>query len=142
MSNAAISVAIDSLSKSTKDPKKALIEQIGELAIRGYRLMEDDVLLATYVRPEKTKGGIILTAKTKDEDRFQGKVGLLLKKGPAAFKYDKSGAFTYEGDPPEINDWVVYRPSDGWEIALNGVSCRLIRSCMLRGVVNDPETIW
>lgn len=141
MSNAAISLAIDKISKA-QDPKKALVEQIGELAIRGYKLMEDDVLLATYIRPEKTKGGIILTAKTKDEDRFQGKVGLLLKKGPTAFKYDRTGHHYYEGDAPEIHDWVVYRASEGWEIALNGVSCRVIKSSALRGAVTDPETIW
>jgi co-chaperonin GroES (HSP10) len=141
MSNAAISISIEKLSKAD-DPKKALIDQIGELAIQGYELMEDDVLLATFVRPEKTKGGIIITPKAKEEDRFQGKVGLLLKKGPTAFKYDKSGHHYYEGEPPKIHDWVVYRPSEGWEIALNGVSCRLIRSAMIRGKVRDPETIW
>ena len=104
--------------------------------------LADRVILKTVEAEETTKGGIILTAKTKDEDRFQGKVGLLLKKGPTAFKYDRTGHHYYEGDAPEIHDWVVYRASEGWEIALNGVSCRVIKSSALRGAVTDPETIW
>ena len=106
------------------------------------RPINDRVVVKPAPAEEKTKGGIIITSKAKDEDRFQGKVGLLLKKGPTAFKYDKSGHHYYEGKAPDVHDWVVYRPSDGWEIGLNGVACRVIRSAMLRGVVTDPETIW
>ena len=141
MSNAAISLSIDRMSKAD-DPRQAIIKEIGKANLDGYRLFDDDVLLGTYVRPEKTKGGIILTSKSKDEDRFQGKVGLLLKCGPTAFKYDRSGAYDFEGDKPAVGDWAVYRASDGWEMALNGVSCRIIRASMLRGIVSDPSSIW
>lgn len=141
MSNAAIVQSIEKISRAS-DPKKGLLDAIGLAAIAGYTVLEDDVLLATYVRNEKTSGGIFIPSTSKQEDRFQGKVGLILKCGPLAFKYDKSGSYEYTGTPPKVNEWVVYRPSDGWEISLNGVSCRIIRAAMLRGVVTNPETIW
>lgn len=135
-----MSQRVQELSKSL-DIKEAILEAVGT-AVEQYTLFDDDVLLATYIRPEKTKGGIIMPERVKDEDRFQGKAGLLLKCGPTAFRYDRSGMYNFEGDAPKLHDWVVYRPSDGWEIALNGVSCRIIRASMLRGAVEDPSVIW
>jgi len=135
-----MSQRIQELSKSL-DIKESILKALGS-AVDQYRLFDDDVLLATYIRPEKTAGGIIMPERVKDEDRFQGKAGLLLKCGAAAFKFDRSGMFKFEGEAPNIHSWVVYRPSDGWEIALHGVSCRIIRSVMLRGVIDDPSVIW
>lgn len=141
MGNAAISLSIGRMSKAS-DPKQAIIGEIGESTLAEYRLFDDDVLLGTYIRPEKTAGGIIIPDKLKEEDRYQGKVGLLLKAGPTAWKYDRSGAYLFEGEPPQINDWVIYRASEGWEMALNGVSCRIISAKLIRGVVSDPSVIW
>lgn len=124
------------------DPREGLLKQLGNTAVEHYQLMEDDILLATYIRPEKTKGGIILTQQNLGEDRFQGKVGLLVKKGPAAWKFDRTNQYPFEGDVPEIGAWCVYRASEGWEIGLNGVSCRIIRASLVRGVVADPSVVW
>lgn len=126
----------------SQDTKSATLEAIGSKALEAYSLFEDDVLLATYIAPEKSVGGIIRPGRNIDEDRFQGKCGLLLKVGPTAFVYNRSSERAFEGTKPEINSWVVYRPSDGWEISLNGVSCRLIRANMLRGMVTDPSVVW
>lgn len=150
MSNAAMAQSIDRLSRAT-DPKTAIIKEIGQDVIDSYRLLEDDVLIGTYIRPERTKGGIILTDRSKEEDRFQGKVGLLLKMGPTAFRYDRSGLYNaydkskpnWEGcEAPQVGDWVVYRMSDAWEVSLRGVSCRIIRASLLRGAISDPMIIW
>lgn len=141
MSNAAISLSIDRLSKAS-DPKLSLIAEIGQATIDDYQLFDDDLLLGTYIRPEKTKGGIIITAKAKDEDRYQGKAGLLMKAGPTAWKYDASGQYAFEGKVPELHSWLVYRASEGWEISINGVSCRIIRARHIRGVITDPSVIW
>lgn len=141
MSNARMTQSINRLAMAD-DPKQAIVDEIGEAAIDGYRLFDDDLLLATYIRPEKTKGGIYLIDKTKEEDRFQGKVGLLLKSGPTAWKYDRSGSYAFEGEAAQSMDWVVYRASEGWEISINGVSCRLVSSKNIRGRVADPTVIW
>ncbi len=141
MRNAAISLSIDRLSRAS-DPKLAVIHEIGQDVIDDYRLFDDDLLLATYIRPERTAGGIILTDKAKEEDRYQGKAGLLLKAGPTAWKYDHSGVYHFEGEQPALHSWLIYRASEGWEMALKGVSCRIIRAKFIRGVVTDPTVIW
>lgn len=140
MSNAQMANTLLALAQAP-DIKQALIDRTAAV-VEGYKLFDDDVLLATYVEPEKTGGGILKIQKSLDESRFQGKVGLLLKAGPAAFKYDRSGVYKFEGDVPDIHSWCVYRMSDGWEISLHGVSCRIIRANALRGVVANPTDIW
>jgi len=103
-------------------------------------VLHSDVLVATYVRPSKTAGGIILTDKTTDEDRWQCKVGLVLKLGASAFKYE--GAFSYEGPVPEVGQYVTFHTSDSREIGFLGYSCRLIPSELLRMRVPNPEMIY
>jgi hypothetical protein len=140
MSNALMANTLLALSQAD-DVKKALIDKTKDV-VASYKLFDDDVLLGTYIEPEKTAGGILKTQRMLDESRFQGKVGLLLKIGPSAFKYDRSGVFQFEGDKPALHTWCVYRASDGWEISLNGVSCRIIRANALRGHGVNPKDIW
>ena len=113
--------------------KKAVLDNIGDL--KDFSVLSSNVLVATYVKPEKTAGGIIIPDTSKDEDRWQGKVGLVLKIGESAFKYD--GAFEYEGTKPKIGDYVVFHTSDSREIGVNGFSCRFIDSSLIRMVI--PE---
>ncbi|WP_376956369.1 hypothetical protein ABNQ39_00125 (plasmid) [Azospirillum sp. A26] len=60
-----------------------------------------NVLCAVYIRPERTKGGIILADQTRKEDEFQGRVGLVLALGPDAYA-DRNrypgGAWVKPGD--------------------------------------------
>lgn len=137
--------------KDPKAAKAALLKELGKAA-EDYELFNDDVLLAIYIPTENMKDGHIITAaglylpqqKTEEmagEHLFQGKLGLIVKKGPIAFKYDSSNC-KFEGRVPDDHDWVVFRPSDGWSVSLNGVSCRIIRSCNIRGCVSDPSVIW
>lgn len=57
------------------DPKQKIIDEIGDLS--EVEIFNNQVLCAVYVRPNKTKGGIMLADQTTAEDRFQGKVGLI-----------------------------------------------------------------
>lgn len=120
------------------DPKKLLMDELNgaqdKIDLFGAR-----VLVATYRRPEKTKGGILLTDKAKDEDIYQGRVGLVVRKGPFAFK-DCEGSH-FGGKTVEIGQWCYYRPSDGIGIALNGVHCRIIEDVMIDGVVSHPDLV-
>jgi len=125
----------------SSDPKSSLLEQIGSEAIDNYMLFEDDLLVATYVPPEKV-GSLYIPQKTQDENRFQGKCVLLLKAGPTAFKYSRNQEYAFEGTVPDLNSWLVIRFGDAWEIGLNGVSCRIVRSNLVRGVVADPSVMW
>ena len=72
------------------DPKQKLIDALGDLS--EIELFNNKILVAVYIRPEKTKSGLYLSDKYRDEDRFQGKVGLLVGAGPDAFA-DENGAW-------------------------------------------------
>ena len=40
------------------------------------------------------------------------------------------------------NDWVVFRPSDGWSITVNGVLCRILEDINVRGRIQHPDQVW
>ena len=120
------------------DPKEKILEEIGD--IRGLDIYQNQILCAVYVRPEKTKSGLYLTDANRDEDKIQGKVGLLVKLGPIAFD-DTSGQW-FQGVDVDLNDWIVFRPSDGWSVTVNGVLCRMIEDVNVRGKIPHPDMVW
>lgn len=121
-----------------KDPKQALFEQVGDLS--KIEIFNMQVLVAVYIRPEKTKSGLYLSDKARDEDRYQSKVGLIIKKGPTAF-VDKDGEW-FSGLDIKEGDWVVFRPSDGWNITVNGTLCRMLDDMSVRGRIEHPDQVW
>ena len=117
------------------DFKKAVHKILGKL---DWQVLHSDVLVATYIRPRKTSGGIILPEKSVDEDRYQAKVGLVLKLGPAAFKYTR-GAYAYEGPVPKVGDYVTFHTSDAREVGFRGVSLKYIVDELVRAIVPDED---
>lgn len=128
------------ISKFSKAPdaKEAIIEAVGDLD--SIKVMQNMVLVATYIRPEKTSGGLYLPDSAIDEDVWQGKVGLVLKVGPIAFKSDEDNRFA--GAWPAVHDWCVYRVGDAWDLTLHKVPCRLVADHNIRLIINDPEEIF
>jgi co-chaperonin GroES (HSP10) len=120
------------------DPKTELLQEVGD--IKEVEIFNNQILCAIYIRPQKTKSGIILTEKYVDEDKYQGKVGLVLKMGPEAF-VDDSGKW-FKNMKIKVGDWVVFRPSDGWSVSINGKSCRILDDVAIRGRVQSPDIIW
>jgi co-chaperonin GroES (HSP10) len=120
------------------DPKQALLDEMGPLD--DLEVFNNQVLVAIYVRPNKTKGGIMLSEQTRDEDKWQGKVGLVVKKGPTAFKDEEDTWF--KDIKVEVGDWVVCRPGDGWNINVHNVMCRMIADYDIRGRVSAPDAVW
>ncbi len=120
------------------DPKKKLIDEIGDIS--NFEIFNNNILVAVYQRPAKTKSGLYLTDKTTEEDRFQSKVGLLLKVGPRAFEPNAEGWF--DGVEFNLNDWIVFRPSDGWTVTVNGVLCRILSDTQVRGRSDQPDRVW
>lgn len=116
----------------TGDPKDEIWKAIGDLS--DLKLFGNEVLVAIYIRPQKTSSGIFLTDNYRDEDKWQGKIGLVLKKGGTSL--------VEESDRVEVNDWVLFRPSDGWGLTVNGVMCRLLDDRVIRGAPAKPDTIY
>jgi len=120
------------------DPREALNKEIGDIS--NLEIFNNQVLCAIYIRPEKTKSGLYLTDQNRDEDKIQGKVGLIIKMGPEAFV---DGNDQWFNDVTfNVNDWVVFRPSDGWSVTVNGVLCRIIDDINIRGRIQQPDQVW
>lgn len=128
-----------------EDPRQALMDSLPKAAM-DYEVFHNRILVATYVAPEKTKGGIIRPDRSLGEDRFQGKIGLVIKKGPLAFVDDNIAKFG--GVTVEPGDWITYRPADAWEVFFvdeNGrdaTPCRLIEDAHVLGRTPDPALIY
>lgn len=120
------------------DPRDALLKSVGD--IKDVDIFNSQVLVAIYIRPQKTKSGIFLTDKTTDEDRFQSKVGVIVKMGDAAFN-DETGTW-FKGVKFKIGDLVVFRSSDGWGLTVNNVLCRLLDDTAIRARIQHPDTVW
>lgn len=121
-----------------EDPRDKIMSELGDIS--GFKLLNNQVLCAVYIRPEKTKSGLYLSDKYRDEDRSQGKIGLLIAHGPSAFK-DESGEW-FGGYEFNIKDWLVFRPSDGWPVTVNGVLCRIMSDTQVKGIVDNPDRVW
>lgn len=121
------------------DPKEKLLSDLGDIS--GIELFNNQIMIAVYIRPEKTKGGIIMTDRHRDEDRFQSKVGLIVAKGPSAFKEEEGGSW-FNGRELSVGDWIVFRPSDGWSVTVSGVSCKILSDTQIKGTVQDVDKVW
>lgn len=127
------------------DPKAALIESLG-IGIDSIEIFHNQVLCATHLGPDKSPGGILYTEKTLAEGRFQGKIFLVLKMGPLAFKDDALAKFG--GVIVKEGDWVIARPSDGFEMfsvdatKSAGTCCRLFDDTSIKGRVTDPALVY
>ena len=126
-----------------KDPKQVIWDALGELP--KDIVAKNQVLVAVYERPEMTSKGLILTAKTLEEDRYQGKVGLVVKKGELAFKDDAK--YKFGGFNPSVGDWVHFRAVDGSPFIFNdgstdGKLCRIFDDTDINGILDQPDKIY
>lgn|SRR5262245_651797 len=132
-------------------PKEQKIEflKATKRVVKGITVLRNRVLVATYMQPSKTKGGVLLADNTIQESRFQGKVGLILKVGPVAFHFPEDDHIRarpkgrWRHKYPKVGDWVFFRASDTWECGLDeGAPCKFIFDDSIVGKINDPDLIW
>jgi co-chaperonin GroES (HSP10) len=121
------------------DPKVDILSKLGEI-LEGYEILNNDVLIATYRRPEKTAGGIVIPDNVLKEDIYQGKAGLVVKIGPSC---------DFPTVPIALHDWVVIRPSDGIAMELlvderknTKVHCRLVMDKFIKVKISHPSLVW
>ena|SRR5215831_1014826 len=130
------------------DPRADLWDKLGD--IDDLEVFANQVLVAIYVRPERTKSGIILTDANRDEDKSQGKIGLVVKLGEYAFTVDPTKRDEWfgsinaenEGGTIKLGDWVYFRASDGWAVTVNQQPCRILDDVRIRGRVKHPDMVW
>lgn len=122
----------------SKDPKAAIIKAVGDLS--ETKVAGDLVLLGTYIRNEKTVGGIIRPKEVLQEDEYQGKVGLVLKCGDYA-----SGGWEdaqHAGEMAALHTWVVYSIKDTFPVQINGTACRFVPYDRIRMQIPSPEMVF
>jgi co-chaperonin GroES (HSP10) len=137
MANSNASQKMRQIAESSQSSRAAHFAALG---VYTDEVLHSQVLCMTYVQPERTAGGIILTHKSQDEDRFQGKIALVVAMGPGAFKDDAVAKF--HGKSVKVGDWVLARPSDGMEMFYNGCSLRLFQDVDIRMRIDDPKKFW
>ena len=120
------------------DPAKAIMDKVGNLD--GFELFGNQILLGIYERPKVTKSGIHLADVTRQEDRYQGKAALVIKKGPSAFVSDEH--YDFKGQNVEIGDWVAIFVSDGRQIIINGQLCRITEDQFIRLRIPSPDMVF
>lgn len=133
------------------DPKKEILDKLGDIS--SVEIAQNEVLIAIYMRPEKTAGGIVVPGSNLKEDRYQGKAGLVIKIGTAC-RFQRTDAQTGAsyGLDIKLYDWVVVRPSDTWTLDLNAdkkafslldfVPVRLVYDDQIRMRVPSPEMVY
>jgi len=125
--------------ESEIDVRTALLQQVGDIS--GLVVMHCQVLVATHPGAKYHPGTKILrTDKDLLESQYQGTVGLVLKCGPGAF-VDAPGA-TFHRQSVKEGDWVLTRPSDGLQLYIRQVPCRLFDDINIKMIVTNPEIYW
>lgn len=122
------------------DEAKAQIHRaIG--SIEDIEIIGSQVLVAAYVRPNKTANGFYVGTKAQKEDIWQGKAVLVLKLGPSAFDGDEAYLRAMFGDGPSIapDDWVFVSCASGLPISLIGDGGQRVKGADHRG---DPIDIF
>lgn len=130
--------ALYSLADSA-DPTADMLKKIGDLS--KIQLSGGKLLLWIYIHPRKSKGGIILTDKEVTEDRYQGAVGYVLKRGPFAFQDDVELKWKFGGFDAKVGDWVVMVPGEGKRVQINGCDCRIIEDALIQMVIPSADLI-
>lgn len=120
------------------DPR-AVIEGAVVGLIDEIEPMLNTIVVGTYIRPERTKGGIILSDKSRGEDEYKGKIGLVLKVGPLAFRDD--AAFKWPERTPKVGDWIAFRVMDGDQFILGKQPCRLLKDSAVKMIVARPDVL-
>jgi len=122
------------------DPVEELFDKIGDLS--EIVVPFNKVLVAIYMRPKETKSGIHLPDQVRQEDVYQGKSGLILKKGPMAFQDDDKVKF--HGLNPEVGEWIVFRPSNGMKLDIRSKDghCILLSDTQVELVIPSPDMVF
>lgn len=120
------------------DPAKDIWRTVGDLS--QFEIFGNHILLGVYLRPVKTKSGIYLSDTTRKEDEAQGKSGLVLKLGPAAFVSDDN--YTFTNQKVEVGDWVAIFVSDGRKLMIGKQLCRLVEDQHIRLKIPAPDVVF
>ena len=127
----------------TEEFQEKVESAIGEF--KDMEIFHNSVVVAKFVRTHVSKS-ILAASSTQLEDKWQGKVGLVVAVGPSAF-VDEPG-FNFHGISVKPGEWVIYRNTDGWDFDYQPVGgsekipMRLLEDAHIKGRTTRPDMIW
>ena len=126
--------------KHDEKPELVLKKKLGDVS--EIEIFNNQLLVAVYVRPSMTKGGIALPGDYVKEDENQSKIGLVVAMGAEAFNDPTGKWFGGIKKKIAVGDWVIFRPSEGWPITVNKTLCRMLDDTNVRGRVPHPDSVY
>jgi co-chaperonin GroES (HSP10) len=123
------------------DPKGFLLDRCAWA--KQVTVFHNWVITATYFLPHKIGSGkvtLILPDSVHDEALYQGKVGVVIAKGPLAFRDDDHIKF-YD-QTVEIGDWVVFDIMEGRQFTMDRIHCRRLKDTQIVMRIPDPRLVY
>jgi co-chaperonin GroES (HSP10) len=139
--------------KHLTNPKDDIWDDVSKL-LKDFKPLGARVLVVVYERGKnksgqesRTQHGIIIpdtgSLSVPGNDKWQGKVGLVIAMGPLAFKDDTSHAW---GDVrPQVNDWVMFDVGNTSPFDLpGGRRARYVDDVYIDAVLPDSafDAVW
>lgn len=128
------------IAEASATPEQCKSNILDRLEGHETEVFHSQVLVAQYIPPSRTKGGIILTDNRVKEERHQGTIFLVIGMGPAAFKDDNIAQF--HGKELYVGDWVMAVAGDGIAMDIRGMPCRLYQDTRILMRVTDPSIYY
>lgn len=125
------------------DPKAFLLFRMSLLM--PLKVYHNWIITATYYLPKwdylgNTDFKFERPETVHNNALWEGKVGLVIGKGPMAFLDDEHVAF--HGQNVEIGDWIQYDIMEGRQFTLDQVHCRRLKDTQLVMQIPDPRLIY
>lgn len=126
-----------------RDPKEFMLERC-RVFMDNMEILHNWVVSATYYLPafEILPGGRKWHRAqiSHDEALWQGKVGLVVAKGPMVFLDDEHVKF--HGQQIAVGEWVQYDIHDGRQFTINRMHCRLLKDTQIIAKLKDPKLVY
>lgn len=95
----------------------------------GYRILIRPVPVV-----EKTKGGIILTDKSREDQSYLNSIGQVIAMGPECYS-DRKKSWC------KVGDWILYGRYAGAKISVQNVKMVLINDDEVLGTLESPDIV-
>jgi hypothetical protein len=131
--------------KDYKENPKGFLMDKCQLWLPSVKVFHNWIITATYYLPDYDEVGtsgfkLFRSDKAHDEALWQGKVGLVVAKGPLAFKDEEHIKFL--GQDVNVGDWVLYDIMEGRQFTVNRMHCRRLKDTQVVMTVDDPRLIY
>ena len=128
-----------------RDPRGFLLDCCS-IWLPHCEVMHNLVLCATYFLPAfeiLANGSKFFRAdKTHDEALWQGKVGLVIAKGPLAFVDEPTAGVFFRGQNVNVGDWVQWDIHDARQSTIGRIHCRDVKDTQIIRKWSDPRLVY